>query len=80
MDDELVTLLGTELVKVGARLRKMRKERGELAPDTDVELALDLLAGPLLMRGLLTGEPFGEDYARRLVDAVLRAIHFGRGA
>lgn len=28
MDDELVTLLGTELVKVGARLRKMRKERG----------------------------------------------------
>ena len=49
-------------------------DRGELAPDADVELALDLLAGPLLMRGLLTGEPFGEDYARRLVDAVLRAL------
>ena len=26
------------------------------------------------MRGLLTGEPFDEDYAQRLVDAVLRAL------
>lgn len=28
MDNESMALLGTELVKVGARLRKMRKERG----------------------------------------------------
>jgi transcriptional regulator with XRE-family HTH domain len=28
MNNELMALLGTELVKVGARLRKMRKERG----------------------------------------------------
>jgi len=28
MNDELLAVLGTELVKVGARLRKMRKERG----------------------------------------------------
>lgn len=65
-----------------AGLETLRRamDRGELSPDADVELTLDLLAGPLLMRGLLTEEPFDEDYAPRLVDAVLRVLSVERGA
>lgn len=37
--------------------------RGELAANTDVELAIDLLVGPPLTRGVLTGEHLDEDYA-----------------
>jgi hypothetical protein len=53
-------------------------DRGELA--LDAELALDLLAGPLLTRDVLTGEQFDDDYARRLVEAVLRTLPVVQGA
>lgn len=45
--------------------------RGELAADTDVELVLDALAGPLYIRLLITGEPIDPDYAPAAVDLVL---------
>ena len=49
-------------------------ERGELPPDVDVDLALDLLAGPLYLRPLVAGEPLDARYAERLADAFLRAV------
>lgn len=45
--------------------------RGELATDTDVELVLDALAGPLYIRLLITGEPIDPGYASAAVDLVL---------
>jgi AcrR family transcriptional regulator len=46
-------------------------DRGDLASDTDVELVLDVLAGPLYVRLLITGDPIDPDYARAGVDMVL---------
>ena len=45
--------------------------RGELASDTDVDLVLDALAGPLYFSLLITGEPIDDGYARAAVDLVL---------
>nr|AQW35078.1 TetR family transcriptional regulator [Streptomyces griseoruber] len=54
------------------------RTRGELAPDLDVDLAVDQLAGPLMYRRLLAGRPVTEEYARQVVDDFLTA-HAPRG-
>ena len=65
---------------VGMRRAAMRRAlergigRGELRAGTDVELALDLLSGPLFWRFLVTGGPVDEGLARGTVQAVLRAF------
>lgn len=48
--------------------------RGEMSPDFDIELAADLLAGPLFYRRLLSGAPLSKRYVAALVDAVCRAV------
>jgi hypothetical protein len=45
--------------------------RGELPPDTDVELVLDVLAGTIFFRVLLSDSPVDEPVVRSLVEAVL---------
>ena len=51
-------------------------ERGELAPDTDMQIALDLITGPISIwrRGIIAGETLDPDYAKRLTDMILRAL------
>jgi AcrR family transcriptional regulator len=49
-------------------------ERGELPPDTDVELLLDVLGGSVFYRVLVSGEPGDEAFAKRLVDLVLSSL------
>jgi AcrR family transcriptional regulator len=46
--------------------------RGELPPDVDQELLLDLLLGPLWFRLLLSGAPITPDAARSVVRLVLQ--------
>jgi AcrR family transcriptional regulator len=46
--------------------------RGDLR--VDVELALDLLAGPLFYRAVWEGQPVDDDYARAVVRVVLRGM------
>jgi len=46
-------------------------ERGELRPDLDMALAVDLLLGPIYYRALLSGEPLTTAFVERLVDAVM---------
>jgi AcrR family transcriptional regulator len=46
-------------------------ERGELAPDVDVELLLDLMGGPVFVRGLFTGLPISDELVATWVDIVL---------
>jgi AcrR family transcriptional regulator len=48
--------------------------RGELPPNTDVELALDLLYGPLYHRLLHGHAPLTERFLRDLVDTVLAGL------
>lgn len=48
--------------------------RGELRPDTDVEITLDLVGGPLMYRLLVTGGPVDDSVAETVVDSVLTGI------
>jgi AcrR family transcriptional regulator len=48
--------------------------RGDLRPDTDAGSAHELLIGPVYYRLLLTGQPLDRAFAKRTVDAVLRAF------
>jgi AcrR family transcriptional regulator len=65
---------------IGVRRGAMREalergiQRGELARDTDVELALDLLAGSMLWRSLMSGASITDTYTRGVVQRVLRAF------
>jgi AcrR family transcriptional regulator len=46
-------------------------ERGELQPDLDMEIAIELLLGPIYYRLLMSGEPLTNAYIDRLVRAVM---------
>ena len=48
--------------------------RGDLAQDLDAELALDVLAGPLFYRLLITGGPLDEQLAAGVVELILRGF------
>jgi len=48
--------------------------RGDVRRDVDLTVAIDLLRGPLLVRGLLTGDRIDEPLAESIVDIVLRGI------
>lgn len=62
------------------RLVELGIERGDLRPDTDVELAHELLFGPVYYRLLLSGAPLERGLAERVVDAVLPAFAAGTPA
>jgi hypothetical protein len=50
------------------------RDRGEIAGDTDLELVLDLLYGPVYHRLLHGHAPLTERFAERVIDAVIAAI------
>ncbi|MEU1875055.1 AcrR family transcriptional regulator [Streptomyces ambofaciens] len=56
-----------------ARLRSARKA-GQLAPDADLDLVLEVLYAPLFLRWLHRSGPLTAAYADSLVDATLRAF------
>lgn len=58
----------------GAAMLRRAIDRGELPPDIDEDLALDLLAGPLYLRTVLGSGPLDTTYAERLTDAFMRAV------
>ena len=47
-------------------------ERGELAADVDLEVAVDELTGPLAIRHLMTHAPIDDDYLEQILDGFLR--------
>ena len=49
-------------------------ERGDLRADLDLELALDVLGGPLFYRLLVTGGPIDEHLAEGVADLILRGF------
>jgi AcrR family transcriptional regulator len=48
--------------------------RGELRPDLDFELAIDLVAAPLYYRCLVSGASLDDPYVTRLVDTIVTAL------
>jgi hypothetical protein len=49
-------------------------ERGDLRADLDLELALDVLGGPLFYRLLITGGPIDGQLAEGVVELILRGF------
>jgi AcrR family transcriptional regulator len=49
-------------------------ERGDLRPDVDLELALDVLGGPLFYRLLVTGGPIDEQLAEDVADLIVHGF------
>jgi AcrR family transcriptional regulator len=49
-------------------------ERGDLRRDLDVDFALDVLAGPLFYRLLITGGPIDEALAQAVVELIVRGF------
>jgi AcrR family transcriptional regulator len=51
-------------------------DRGEIRADTDVELAVDMIAGPIVYRIIITGGDIAQiaDRPQRLLDAVLEGL------
>jgi AcrR family transcriptional regulator len=49
-------------------------ERGDLRADLDVELALDVLGGPLFYRLMITGGPIDARLAANVVELILRGF------
>jgi AcrR family transcriptional regulator len=56
------------------RMLEQAIQRSELPADTDLELALDFLAGPLYWRLAVLHTPTTPDYLHRLTDKILAAI------
>ena len=77
-DPDLAEAFQTRVVTMRvAEVRRLIErgiERGDLRRDTDVELAHELLFGPVYYRLLLSGAPLEPGLAERIVDAVLPAI------
>ena len=46
-------------------------ERGELRPDLDMEIAIDLLLGPIYYRLLMSGQPLTRAFVDRLIHAAM---------
>jgi AcrR family transcriptional regulator len=50
------------------------RERGEVRPDADLELAVDALHGAVFYRLLLSGEPLDDGFAARLTDQIVAGL------
>ncbi len=77
-DTELSEQISGLLVAPGTEVYKQRLhsaiDAGEVRPDADLELAVELLTGPFLKRWLLRTAPLTHAYADDLVDMVMRTL------
>ncbi len=54
--------------------------RGNIRRDADIDIANELLFGPVYYRLFLSGKPLNKDFAERAVDAFMAYARAGRGA
>jgi AcrR family transcriptional regulator len=77
-DGDLAQIIRQEVL--AARRKSMReafaraRARGQVRPDVDVELALDMLTGPFYFRTLFGHAPITRRMTRDVVDYVLRVV------
>jgi AcrR family transcriptional regulator len=77
-DTELAEALN-EAIRVprrdeAARMLLAAIARGEMAPDADIEIGLDFVAGPLYWRLAVTGMPIDAEYLEQLADKIVQAL------
>jgi AcrR family transcriptional regulator len=73
--ETLQRALRTHQISVGDKLVGQAVARGELPPDADPELAVDLILGPLYWRLAVARNPLSDDYLEKLIEAVMAALH-----
>jgi AcrR family transcriptional regulator len=82
-NDELAAVLGQSVAEPrrakAAELFERAIRRGELPADTDVDLAMDLLAGPLYWRLAVMQAEVSTEYCDRLATAVVTAVAMPSG-
>jgi AcrR family transcriptional regulator len=62
---------------LGETVRERAVQRGELPLGTNLEISMDVLAGPLYWRLAVMGLPVDDDYCDQLADRVIAAIAGG---
>jgi len=72
--DALVPTLRTPRRAKAAVLFRRAVKRGELSADSDLEMCMDFLAGPLYWRLAVVHTSTSEDYLDRLTDMVMAAL------
>ncbi|MFD7453215.1 TetR/AcrR family transcriptional regulator [Kitasatospora sp. NPDC059827] len=72
---EYRTRLLDPLLEVTRDRFRTAREAGQLAPDADLDLAVELLYGPIYYRWQYRIGPLTHEHADRLVDAALRALN-----
>ncbi|AQZ61540.1 Transcriptional regulator, TetR family [[Actinomadura] parvosata subsp. kistnae] len=72
--DASIAMIGTPRRERARPMFERAIERGELPPDTDVELALDLVAAPIYWRLTVRGVEAGPGYLDALADTLLAAL------
>jgi AcrR family transcriptional regulator len=78
--ETLQRALRTHQTSVGDKLVGQAVARGELPPDADPELAVDLILGPLYWRLSVARNPLSDDYLEKLTEAVMAALRSGTPA
>ncbi|HYH31103.1 MAG TPA: TetR/AcrR family transcriptional regulator [Pseudonocardia sp.] len=72
-EDMVDRMLGPHLAAIADRLRAAQ-HAGQLRPDLDLPVAVELFVGPLYHRWLLRTAPLTEAYADTVTDLALRAL------
>lgn len=74
-------LAGEYVARLEKPMRELKKERlraaqrvGQLAEDVELEVAIDMLFGPVLNRWLQRTGPLTHDYVDQVVDTALRGL------
>ncbi len=62
------------------RILERAIDRGSIRRDADIEIANELLFGPVYYRLFLSGKPLNKDFAERAVNAFMAYARAGRGA
>ncbi len=81
-NSELTSLLG-DMIREPRRIKATQildraKERGEIPTDYDIEVTLDMIAGPLYWRQAVMQLPADDDYLDRLADSIVTVARAGR--
>ena len=72
--EALVPTLRTPRRAKAAVLFRRAMKRGELSAHSDLEMCMDLLAGPLYWRLAVVNTPTDDDYLDRLTDRIMAAL------
>ncbi|MGI5352131.1 TetR/AcrR family transcriptional regulator [Streptomyces sp. CA-250714] len=72
--DQFVTRLSEPGLKVYVERLRAGQEAGQIDPDVDLDLAVELLLGPFQQRWLNRTGPLTHEFCDRLVELVLRAL------